>query len=109
MKTIRLLRQADLVVITIRQNYRDFCRLFLCSRNSFSNCVYLVLDYVPDDSINLKRIAFEFRIPSSRLACIPYSPRIKETKKWPDTGPFSPDIRRELNRAGQIILLALGF
>ncbi len=103
------MRQADLVVILLHQSRRELCSLFCRRKVCFPNCVYLILDYVSDDDLNLNRISFEFRIPSSHLAGIPYNPRMRENKKWPDTGLFSQSFRRELCRAGQVMLLALGF
>ncbi len=108
-RTRRLLRQADLVVFTLPQDCREFGRLFCQNRVRFPNCVWLIMDYVPGIAPDLKQITFEFRIPSSRLAGISYSPRLREAKKVPGTGPLSSDIRRELNHAGQIMLRALGF
>ncbi len=97
------------MVITVRQNHRELCDLFCGYRVHFPNCVWLITDYVPEDSLNLKRITFEFRIPPERLACIPYSPRLREGKKGSGTGLLPREFRRELDRAGQIILHALGF
>ncbi len=109
LRTRSLMSQADLVVIPIHQDYRELCSLFCGNRIRFPNCVYLVVNYVPGDYLNLRRITFEFRIPSTHLACIPYSPRIRETKNWPGTVLLPTDVRREMDRAGQIMLLALGF
>ncbi len=108
-RTFSLLRQADLVVIILHQSHREFCSLTCNDSPRLPNCVYLVTDYVPGGGQSLRDFTFEFRIPPSRLACVPYSPRMRESKKWPDIGPLSADFRRELVRAGQIMLRALGF
>ncbi len=108
-RTCRLLRQADLVVIIVRQSRAEFCRIFCGNRINFPNCVWLIRDYIPGIAPDIDGILFEFRIPSSRLACVPYSPHLRNTKKIPGTGSLSPDIRRDLNRAGHIMLIALGF
>ncbi len=108
-RTQKLLRQADLVVIALRQSLREFCSLFCQHGIRYPNCVWLVRDYVPGGTPDLKKLLYEFRIPSSRLASVPYSPRLREAKKNPGKGPLPADIRVELNRAGQVMLLALGF
>ncbi len=108
-RNLRLLHGADLVVITLRQSRRDLSRVFLQDRIRFPNCVFLITDYVPDAAPNLSHLAFEFRIPRSRLAWIPYTPRLREGKKWPGPGPRQKEFRRDLTRAGQIMLRALGF
>ncbi len=108
-RTGRLLHQADLVVIIVRQSRAEFCRMFCGNRMSFHNCIWLITDYIPGIAPDMNGIMFEFRIPSSRLAGVRYSPHLRNTKKIPDTGSLSPDIRRDLNRAGHIMLIALGF
>ncbi len=108
-RTRRLLHQADLVVITLHQSHRELCRLICECDLRFPNTVLLLTDYVEGGEPNLAQIAVEFRIPPSRLADIPYSPHGREGKKEPDPGRFSPSMRRELARAGHIMLQALGF
>ncbi len=108
-RNLRLLQGADLVVITLRQSRREWSRLFLQDRIRFSNCVFLITDYVPNAFPDLSHLAFEFRIPYSRLAQIPYTPRLREGKKWPGPGPRQKDFRRDLTHAGQTMLRALGF
>ncbi len=108
-RNLRLLHGADLVVITLRQSRQDLSRLFLQDRLRFPNCVFLITDYVPDVSPDLSRLAFEFRIPRSHLAQIPYTPCLREGKKWPGPGLRQKEFRRDLTQAGQIMLRALGF
>lgn len=97
-RTRKLLNQADLVVIVLRQNRREINNLFCKSAWHFSNCIYLIANYFPDQDFNLKKISFELRIPSSRLVCIPYSPRYGEVLRT-----------REVKHAGEMMLKALGF
>ncbi len=101
--------QADLVVIMLHQDLRELNRLYFGYGIRFPNCVWLITDYIPGSSPDLKKIMFEFRIPSSRLAGIPYTPRMCGAKKNPGSDPLCAELRRELNHAGQIILHALGF
>lgn len=72
-RTLRLMRQADLVVIGLRQNYREICNYFCRITCRFFNYIYVIVDYFPEQETNLLRIAHEFRIPRSRLTCIPYN------------------------------------
>ncbi len=119
-RTLRLMRQADLVVIAVHQSHREICDLFLNSRIRFSNCVWLVVDYIPEPGFDLSRISFEFRIPDSRLLCIPYQPAGEKLLQERNRGkyrPFTeqcsgrsnPDYRRELTRSARMMLKALGF
>ncbi len=101
--------QADLVVILLHQDCRELNSLYLSYGVRFPNCVWLITDYVPGGSPGLEDIMFRFRIPRSRLACIPYTPRPYGSKKNPGTDPMYSELRRELNHAGHIILRALGF
>ncbi len=109
LRTRSLLLQADLVVIPLRQSHRELCQLICHCDLRLPNAVLLILDYVGESDPTLKDIAVEFRIPFSRLACVPYSPLNRGDGK--KTGPvsFPSEVRRELARAGQVILQALGF
>ncbi len=108
-RTNHLLRQADLVVIALRQSRREFARLVCENAPRFSNYIFLIAEYVPEPSSTLAALAFECRIPLGRIACIPYTPRMREPGKKPGAGGFPVDFHREVTRAGQIILRALGF
>ncbi|MCD8217148.1 MAG: hypothetical protein LUD01_03740 [Clostridiales bacterium] len=120
-RTVQLLHQADLVVIALRQSHREICDLFCKNTLRFSNCIYLIVDYFPDREFDLANISFEFRIPLSRLACIPYHPGRRDLFPGEEpaenrtgrsilrTGHGRPGFRRELCRARRVILQALGF
>ncbi len=97
-RTRKLRKQADLVVIVLRQNHREISSLFCKAVPHFSNCIYLIADYFPDRDFNLNKIAFEFRIAPSRLICIPYNPRYREIFQ-----------SKELKRAEKMMLKALNF
>ncbi|MCD8364644.1 MAG: hypothetical protein LUC83_02295 [Clostridiales bacterium] len=120
-RTMHLLRQADLVVVALRQSYREICDFFCNATLRFSRCVYLIVDYFPDREFDLARISFEFRVPPSQIACIPYNsgylnalPKNASDRRW-KPGAISrlcagtPDFYRELLRTQRIILQALGF
>lgn len=119
-RTLRLMRQADLVVIAVHQSHRELCDLFLSSGIRFSNCVWLIVDYIPEPGFNLTRISLEFRIPDSRLLCVPYQPageKLLQKRNWCRSRAFTEfsfglsnqDYRRELTRSAQMMLKALGF
>lgn len=120
-RTLQLMRRADLVVIAVHQNYREICDLFFAGSIRFANCVWLVVDYISGTDFSLDRISFEFRIPDSRMLCIPYEPegkrllrcrkRMRNTPSAEDAGSgrFDAGDRRELIRSARMMLRALGF
>jgi len=120
-RTLRLLRQADLVVVALRQSHREFCDYFCKNVLPVSNCLYLVVDYLPDRELSLEHFSREFRIPPSQLICIPYNPehreiyrsslahRYRENGSCPVMFRDSAYFRREFERSQRMMLKALGF
>lgn len=120
-RTWQLMRQADLIVIAVHQNHREICDLFLRGGIRFPNCVWMVVDYIPEPGFDLARISCEFRIPDSRLLFIPYQPvgekllQNKNRRKnisimgTSSYGHSNPDYRRALTRSARLMLQALGF
>ncbi len=104
----RLLRQADLVAITIHQSHKELCSLFCKTYVPFANCIYIVTGYVPGWGFDLKDISFEFRIPGTRLACIPYCLGINDDKRPIVTEYCYMNFDLELKKTGRIMLKALG-
>lgn len=118
-RILRLARQADLVVVGLHQNYRKICDYICRSAYRFSNYIYVIVDYFPEQEISLHRIAYEFRIPRSRLACIPYNASYHEAarmgyaqKYWRSADAHTicqacMDFRKELLHSAMLILKAL--
>lgn len=118
-RTLRIVRQADLVVIGLRQNYREICDYFCRITCRFLNYIFMIVDYFPEHESSLARIAHEFRIPQSRLACIPYNVRYHEAAKtgyiqnfWKSLNEHKicqagMDFGRELIHSSLLILKAL--
>lgn len=110
------MRQADLVVIALPQNAKDISGLLCESPLPFPNYIILISDYVPDPEFNLSKIASVWRIPQTRLACIPYHPALRNsTRKNPlkSQAPYlcagSLSLKRELALCARKMLQALGF
>lgn len=118
-RTLRLMQQADLVVIGLHQNYREICDYFCRVTCKFSNYIYVIVDYFPEQETSLLRIAHEFRIPLSRITCIPYDANYHEAvrtgcterhRKSRNTRRICPacmDFRKELIHSALLILKAL--
>ena len=77
-RTLQLLHHADLLVVILRQNHFELCSWLSNALYRFTNCLYMIIDYYPEKDLDLLHISREFRIPPSRLACIPYTPAFKE-------------------------------
>ncbi len=97
-RTLQLLRQSDLVVVLLRQNYGQLCRLFCFDSLRFANYLYIITEYVPHPTLDLKHISFEFRIPAQRICAIPYTPRVQHNR----------ELQQALFFALRQMLLALG-
>ncbi len=115
-RTLRLIRQADLVVISLRQDEEKLFRRLCEGTLRVSNYIFLIPDYIPDPEYNLSKIAFTWRIPPNRLACIPYHPMLREGFKKPALPGQNhvlcaggSDLRRELALSARKMLQALGF
>ena len=80
-RTLQLLPRADLTVVICRQNYQELCSWVTGELYRFTNCFYIIIDYIPEKDCSLPRISRDFRIPPSRLACIPYNPEYREAAR----------------------------
>ncbi len=111
----KLMHQADLVVILLPQQRQAIFQALCRHQLRFANSVYLIADYIPVPDFDLRRIAFEFRLPLSRLGCIPYHPRSIKSIRQKDLASSCSnyvsysDFCGELYRSGRRILQALGF
>ncbi len=108
-RTRRLMLQADLVVVTIRQSHRELHSLFCETIVPCKNCVYVITDYIPGLDWSLNDISFEFRIPKTHLGCIPYCLGMGTERRPIDTNYCYMNFDREMQNVGNIILRALGF
>lgn len=80
-RTIRILLHADLMVVVFHQSYRELCRWITDDIYRFANCLYMIIDYFPEKDYSLIRISQDFRIPLSRLTCIPYNLKYREASR----------------------------
>lgn len=119
-RTAQILLHADLMVVIFHQNYHELCSWITDKIYRFANCLYMIIDYFPEKDFSLIRISQNFRIPLSRLACIPYNQEYREASLRGDSLHYlhtlghhsicqaGMDFRKELRRAAQMILKALG-
>ncbi len=119
--TWRILRQASLVVIPVRQSHSDFWHIFGKEALRFKNCVFLMVDYFPNPDVTLEHFLSPYRISRDRLVCIPYNPNCKTTLTLGSSDKekgfrFSPEIchsgmdfKGELKHAARMMLRAMGF
>ena len=117
-RTLRLMQQADLVVIALPQDEEARNGLLCESSLRFSNYIILIPDYVPDPEFNLSKISSVWRIPKARLACIPYHPTLRNgagknkntpKKRFSYLCAGSLDLKYELSLSAKKMLQALGF
>lgn len=115
-RTLKLMKLADLVVITLPQNRKAISGLLCEGSLRFSNYIILISDYIPDPEFNLSEIASVWRIPPARLGCIPYHPALrngtgktalKNQSSYLCAG--SLDLLHELSLSAKKMLQALGF
>lgn len=118
-RTTQLLLHADLMVVIFHQNYHELCSWLSDRIYRFADCLYMIIDYFPEKEFSLIRISQDFRIPLSRLACIPYNLEYQESIRRGDSlhylqtcrgrgiGQAGMDFYRELCHAARMMLRAL--
>lgn len=72
--TMQLLREADLVVVNIKQSQQAFDHFFLQHSNISEKVIFFISRYQKDSIYNRKNIHRLYRIDPKRLAVIPYNP-----------------------------------
>ena len=119
-RTVQILLHADLMVVVFHQNYRELCHWITDYVCRSANCLYMIIDYFPEKDYSLVRISQNFRIPLSRLTCIPYNLKYREASRkgdslryWRSCGRHyicqaGMDFYRELLRSARMMLKALG-
>ena len=80
-RTFYLLRQADLVVIGLKQDPRLLDVYFTHLTGHFSNIMYIIMDYFSKESVSIEKICLDYRIPRQRIARIPYNIRFYEAAR----------------------------
>lgn len=118
-RTIRLLHQADLVIIGLTQNSQLLNSYFCYSYEHFSNVRYAIMDYFSLGTLDIKTLCRWYRIPENQLARIPYNARFQEALRTGQASRYlefsgnnlsyeeSISFQRELNRTGKLLLQAL--
>lgn len=87
-RTMRILHQADLVVIGLPQSYRKICDYFCRFAHHFSNFIYMIVNYFPDPETSLQRISHDFRVPPERISFIPFDSRYREASRIGTAGKY---------------------
>lgn len=76
-RSLQLLREADLVVVFIKQN--EFClnRYFVTDMVKNENIVYVIVDFILDGISDWRRALDRYRIPEEQLFVLPFDPRLQ--------------------------------
>jgi hypothetical protein len=80
-RTIRLLHQADLVIIGLSQNAHLLNSYFCYPPEHFNHVRYLIIDYFSECAMDIHQLCHLYRIPENELAKIPYNPRFQEANR----------------------------
>lgn len=74
---LRLLHNANLVIITLPQNPRQIDHYFFCLYHQFplSKAIYLITDYFPTDPFDAGQIRLRYRLSALQLLTLSYNRR----------------------------------
>lgn len=71
--TRQVIREADLLVVNLRQTSASFDEFFIKYANLASKVIYLVGNYQKDSVYNKQNLRRIYRIPKNRLAVVPFN------------------------------------
>ncbi len=73
-----LLRDADLVVVNLKQSTESFDRFFLHQVKLSKKCLYVIGNYQKESVYNRRNLERIYRIPENQLAVVPYNPEFQQ-------------------------------
>lgn len=76
-----ILREADLVVVFLKQDEACLNRYFLRDLVRNENVIYVIADYIYDGTKDWPQILERYRIPKSELFVLPFSHRLQFLKE----------------------------
>lgn len=118
-RTIRLLHQADLVIIGLPQNQHLLASYFCYPFEHFTNVRYMILDYFSQGEPSIKQLCSQYRLSENQLAKIPYNARFLEAFRLGRSFHYLEfngknlsyeeviNFQKELYRTGRLFLQAL--